>query len=170
MLAALQAMAGIAVLSVSFETARLHKRSTGLASRLLSLYMAAMGSILLLGALASHAPMVVATGHSVTTLAPGLVSITWAGFKPAYTRGCERVGEPVVFLRDAAGQWHAAPDVAFSADTGAVTRPAGQQSFGTWTVAHPPQLQPIAAEIRTVHACWFSLQFVPTNLGPWKIQ
>ena len=169
MLAALQAMAGIAVLSVSFETARLHKRSTKLASRLLSLYMAGMGSLLLLGAVASHAPMVVETGHSVTRLAPGIVSITWAGQKPAYTRGCERVGDPVVFLRDAGGQWHASTAVEFSTDTGGVTRPAGGQHFGTWTVLHSPQLHPVDLEIRTVHACWFSLQFVPTNLGPWRI-
>jgi hypothetical protein len=54
-------------------------------------------------------------------------------------------------------------------DTGAVTRPAGVQDFGTWFVSYPPQLQPVDLEIRTVHACWFSLQFVPTNLGPWRI-
>jgi len=170
MLAALQAMAGIAVLSVGFDSARLHKRSTGWAHRLLALYMGGMGSILLLGALASHAPMVVATGHSATILGPGLVSVEWAGVKPQYTRGCERVGAPVVFLRDASGGWHVASDVVFPNDTGAITRPTGPQNFGTWTVMHPPQLRPVALEIRTVHACWFSLQFVPTNLGPWGVQ
>ena len=169
MLAALQAMAGIAVLSVSFETARLHNRRTLLVTRLLSLYMAAMGSVLLFGAVAAHAPMVVETGHNVTRLDPGRLSITWGGIKPRYTRGCERVGQPVVFLRDADGAWHAAPDLQFSSDTGAVTRPAGVQDFGTWFVSYPPQLQPVDLEIRTVHACWFSLQFVPTNLGPWRI-